>query len=219
MCFDCDIKCKSCKAKKVTGSTCTKCYDSTMKITNGKCSCPTGLVESSDGVTCCPENCTSCKTDSKKTKGVCSQCSTGFTLAAGICECFGTQSGTSCKPCASGTYFDGSSCVACNTLTPGCAKCNLGTGVCSKCQATFTYIPSSKTCVCPPGKSEVDGVCTDATITTVCPDGEFNDGSGTCVACGNNCSNCKDYTGECKTCGSGELPDLATTPQDCVANC
>ena len=52
-------------------------------------------------------------------------------------------------------------------------------------------------CVCKPGFLLIDGECERLKI---CKPGEFNDGLNNCLACGQDCTRCTMYDGQCFEC-------------------
>ena len=127
-CVDLPDGCDECSA--VTGL-CSSCSAGYQHTENDCVPCPAGNY-STDGVRCLPckdlpAGCDQCSA----VTGECSGCSAGYELV---------PDEMACRPCSDGNFSaDGSACVPCTDLPPGCAACNAATGLCAACVAGYGY--------------------------------------------------------------------------------
>jgi len=101
-------------------------------------------------------------------------------------------------------------CKSCNALTKNCTTCSGLGGICNSCSSPYTLTSASK-CACPAGMDEIGNTC----ITlTPCADLKYNDGNGTCLDCGTNCTKCANVNGKCLNCTTDNAVDFAN-PKNC----
>lgn len=175
------------------GSSCDKCTDKTMILSDGICSCPTGISTSKDGESCCSENCTDCITLRNGAIQKCNTCQNGFKPLGDQCICYGNVTAGVCTPCASGLYFNGLSCVDCAIATPHCLTCNKETGKCDSCSSPYE-LSADFTCECPSGQTDTGSSCV---ALALCSTGQYRNIDGNCYNCGTGCSSCDALTANC----------------------
>lgn len=91
-------------------------------------------------------------------------------------------------------FFNGTSCLDCPV---DCNACSSPNGTCTECNSPYE-ITTDGTCGCKYGYYDSGTECVEATV--VCTDGNYNDGTDNCVACGTGCASCENYDGACTTC-------------------
>ncbi|CAG9324923.1 unnamed protein product [Blepharisma stoltei] len=220
-CVKCSDLCATCL--DYTG-VCTACKDSakmTFDTANKKnCKCIGDQVLSNNVCTCtgtkqfngsecsdCGTFCSTCNVNAK----VCDICidTVKMTAVSGTvtCSCKSGQqvTATGCI-CASGSYFDTTTCSACGSL---CATCAETTGKCLTCKnsVTMEFGTDPKTCKCK-GTQQYNS----DTASCYCASGYF-DGS-TCQSCSVLCSTCD--SSKCLTCQNiANLEVDLTNPKTC----
>ena len=147
----------SCTEGCVRGTDCRPCTDELCEICPDIDVCEQCLPGAQN-----PEQC-ECQTDLQydSSVGACVPCSD---------NCISCEYGTLiCQECEVGWYLDeASSCQQCNL---SCAECSSGDNKsCSRCREDFYLIPNTSQCEpwCPSGLTDIDQVCKETPLATIC---------------------------------------------------
>lgn len=141
----------------------------------------------------CAENKQNCSRAADNT-GICTDCVATFAHNVQTDTCY----------CPDQTAWNQTA-NACDTCPSGCNACSNST-FCTECKSTYIHDLTSGTCGC--NATSIDNNGAGCQKLSDCPDGQYNPGDNTCVACDPGCSLCDMLTGRCNQCDTANGYEL-----------
>ncbi|CAD8190570.1 unnamed protein product [Paramecium octaurelia] len=218
-CQKCHYSCLACNS--FGNEVCESCKDVSISFrffNKGVCDCLPGYFD--DGVS----------PDCKKCQISCLTCQ---------------NTATYCTSCEQTRYFEGNSClcntgyfeidqVLCEKCDQKCQSCSINAKMCTECDSMRILNQVTKTCICKPGTTEIDGQCQDCDITCNtcqnsitdcssckflrlltdnqcnCIDGTYeNSNDKQCLYCNKTCQTCINQENYCTTCSEDNFRILS----------